>query len=149
MLRREFHGQVDIAYEGVGGALQRAAWDALAPGGRLMVVGYISEYPHNEGGEPSSGAAPGPLPPSAELFWGGKVVEADGKVAYGSVWPQNRQDTLEAKKELFDLHGSGRIEAWVDGQEFRGVESIPEAVDYMLKGRAVGKVVVELSQPNA
>ena len=47
VLAEEYPNRVDIAYEGVGGSLRDAVVDNLAPGGRLLAVGYISAYPHN------------------------------------------------------------------------------------------------------
>ena len=47
VLREEFPGQIDIAYEGVGGPLRDAVLANLSPAGRLLAVGYISGYPHN------------------------------------------------------------------------------------------------------
>ena len=61
VLKKEFPGGVDLVYEGVGGDMFKAALDNLAPNGRLLVVGYISQYPHEEG------AAPNPM--AEELFW--------------------------------------------------------------------------------
>ena len=48
VLQAEFPAGIDLVYEGVGGAMQTAALRNLAPNGRLLVVGYISEYPHND-----------------------------------------------------------------------------------------------------
>ena len=42
MLAAEYPDGMDVIYEGVGGAMQRAAYASLAPGGRMLVVGYIS-----------------------------------------------------------------------------------------------------------
>ena len=53
MLAEEYPQRIDVAYEGVGGPLRDAVVDNLAPGGRLLAVGYISEYPHNPGRESS------------------------------------------------------------------------------------------------
>lgn len=160
VLRREYPGGVDVAYEGVGGAMQRAALESLADGGRLLVVGYISEYPHAAaaaapeageentgnvaGGGGGSGGGSAALPPSAELFWGGRTVDAGrGRTVFGNVWPADRADTLAAKARVFRLHAEGALQAWVDdGAAFAGVAAVPDAVDYMLRGRAVGKVVV-------
>ena len=153
VLKSEYSGKIDIAYEGVGGSLQAAAWSALRrPGGRLLAVGYISEYPHvsdevRAQQEVEQQKIVG-LPPSANLFWGGQVVEAsDGRVAHGKVWPDQRSDTVVAKRAVFDLYATGKLQAWVDGSDgdsFVGVEAVADAVDYMLTGQAVGKVVVKM-----
>ena len=163
MLAAECPGGIDIAYEGVGGELQRVAFRSLAEGGRLLQVGYISEYPHNpHSGSGSSGqqpdAAPGPssssssssaeapLPPSPELFWGGLTVQRGSRTVYGSVWPKDRAEMLRCKAEVFDLVQRGEMQAWVDdGRSFSGLEGVADAVDYMLSAAAVGKVVVKLS----
>ena len=66
-------------------------------------------------------------------------------MAYGSVWPKERADTLRCKAELFALHDEGALDVWVDeGAAFSGLESVADAVDYMLTGQALGKVVVSL-----
>ena len=64
------------------------------------------------------------------------------------MWPKDRAATLSCKADLFRLHGEGGLEAWVDagpeGRGFCGLESVADAVDYMLTGQALGKVVVAL-----
>jgi NADPH:quinone reductase-like Zn-dependent oxidoreductase len=156
--KENYKGKIDIAYEGVGGGLQAAAWNALRrPGGSLLAVGYISEYPHVDSitrqekeQEQRRGSD---LPPSAELFWSGKFYESDdGRVAHGKVWPTDRSDTLKAKQEVFDMYfGSrgtrgGKFDAWVDEErKFLKLEDVTAAVEYMLTGQACGKVVVQIS----
>ena len=46
---------------------------------------------------------------------------------------------------MFELYEAGALQAWTDvGHGFRGVGQIADAVDYMLQGGHVGKVVVPL-----
>ena len=52
VLRDEFPQGVDVAYEGVGGALLGAIVDNLKSTGKILVVGSISAYPHNAQPEP-------------------------------------------------------------------------------------------------
>lgn len=54
MLAEEFPKQIDVAYEGVGGELRDAILSNLAHGGRVLAVGYISSYPHNDRGYKTS-----------------------------------------------------------------------------------------------
>ena len=42
----------DVAMDGVGGAMQDAILVNLAPGGTVLLTGYISEYPHTQQGAP-------------------------------------------------------------------------------------------------
>ena len=70
-------------------------------------------------------------------------------IARVSVWymPMQDRDRLQsAKHQLFERFYNGKIQALVDyGREFTGVASVCDAVDYMLSGQAVGKVVVKLN----
>ncbi|KAI8471362.1 MAG: NAD(P)-binding protein [Monoraphidium minutum] len=140
-----FPGGLDVVYEGVGGPLRTALLQRLAPGGRLLQVGYISEYPHAlpPGAGVSSGGGDVGLD---QLFWGGRRVELEeGRVVMGQVWPSDPRAIRRCKKRVFDLHAAGQLQVWVDvGHGFRGVGQVAEAVDYMLAGGHVGKVVIPL-----
>lgn len=150
VLKNEYGGKIDIAYEGVGGRLQSAAWECLKrPGGRLLSIGYISEYPHvsekSRKAEETAQREAHELAPSADLFWGGRVIESvDGRVAYGQVWPPDRSMVLQAKQEVFDAYANGRLQAWIDEKQFFGLEKATAAVEYMLSGTAIGKVILGL-----
>lgn len=97
VLRREYPQAIDIAYEGVGGALRQAVLDNLSHNGCLLSVGYISEYPHmrpdmDETDQHSSNSSGAPeqssldLPPAHELFWQRQVIKRGGQTLYGDVW---------------------------------------------------------------
>lgn len=49
VLRTEFPKGVDLVYESVGGAMYDTCVDALAVGGRLVVIGFISGYKDQSG----------------------------------------------------------------------------------------------------
>jgi NADPH:quinone reductase-like Zn-dependent oxidoreductase len=51
---------------------------------------------------------------------------------------------LECRRKCFDLMESGEIRSLVDDKEFRSLQSVLDAQDYMLSGQAIGKVVVSL-----
>lgn len=57
---------VDVAFEGVGGKMLQTALEHLKDEGRLLQVGYISEYPHNP--ERDAETASNELEASS-LFW--------------------------------------------------------------------------------
>ncbi|CAL8460543.1 g72 [Coccomyxa elongata] len=142
VLRREYPEGIDVAYEGVGGPLRDAVLDNLSEHGRMLVVGYISEYPHVK---PDDGEAQGSggLPPSRELFWQRQTVKIGGRTIYGDVWSgASRQDIPAFRRELFDLYEDGQLKAWVDSRRFHGLEQVSDAIEYMLTGQAIGKVVV-------
>jgi NADPH-dependent curcumin reductase CurA len=46
---------------------------------------------------------------------------------------------------VFELHAAGQLHAWVDTSHgFAGVEQVPDAIEYMLRGGHIGKVVIPL-----
>lgn len=50
-----------------------------------------------------------------------------------------------SREKVFKLFEQGKLQAWVDvSHGFMGVEQIPQAVDYMLQGGHIGKVVIPL-----
>lgn len=143
VLRSEYGGMIDIAYEGVGGTMQALAWENLAPGGRLLSVGYISQYPHAHSGPVQSFSDS--LPRPDELFWKGQTVVDDSKTAFGNVWPTDASVRQQALVQVCNLYAEGRVTPLIDDvHQFHGIESIPDAIDYMLLGNAIGKVVVSI-----
>lgn len=140
-----YAGMIDVAYEGVGGTLQALAWKNVRPeGGRLLSVGYISEYPHATGYSTSAPTKTADdLPPSDELFWGGKTIrDPRGKIAYGNVWPSDASLRHASLHEVCRMYQLGTMIPLVDPTSFQGLESIPDAIEYMLSGNALGKVIV-------
>lgn len=50
-----------------------------------------------------------------------------------------------SRAKVFKLHDEGKLQAWVDvSHGFKGVEQIPQAIEYMLQGEHTGKVVIPL-----
>lgn len=185
---------VDVTCELVGGDLRAALLPHLARGGRLLQIGYISEYPHTKNtpldrasaekgpaaaGEPCgsgfAGGSKGSLGSSdkdaggavaasaaaaaggstvgtsscaaspEELFWRGGEVDSDGRRIIGSIWPKDLLAIRRCRKRVFDLYAAGKLDVCIDhSRAFRGIESIMDAVEHMLQGRHVGKVVVQI-----
>lgn len=50
----------------------------------------------------------------------------------------------KCRAKCFDLVHAGEIKSLVDDKEFRSLDSVLDAIDYMLSGQAIGKVVVSL-----
>jgi len=163
-LRAAFPGGVGVVYEGVGGALADTLVRHLAPGGRLLQVGYIAGYPHAQGypapHHPAAATSGGQvqelygtrltIPTCAELFWEGRVVELPGsRRIIGQVWPKDAKAILRCRRLLYEMHAKGELQVWVDRTHtFSGLESAADALDYMLQGSHVGKVVVQIPSPS-
>ena len=152
VLAEEYPRGVDVVYEGVGGAMLVTAMNALAEGGRLLIIGYISGYPHNAGagagaGDEGAGVAAARANALAErLFWRGGTLEiGGGRRVIGGVWP-DRAAILAAKRALFEAQQAGSIRAVIDDTaQFVGLDSVPAAVEHMLSRNSVGKVVVRVT----
>jgi len=56
--------------------------------------------------------------------------------------PRYAEHIPSSRDRLLDLLYSDKIRVAVAPAEFRGVESIPDAVEYLLSGKNSGKVVV-------
>jgi NADPH-dependent curcumin reductase CurA len=132
VLAREYPRGVDLVLEGVGGALFETCVDHLAPRGRLVVLGFMSE-----------GRAA--LPPFAQphfyhrIFWNSASVRAciiPGH--YAAHIPEHRRRMLE-------LWEAGRLRPCVDPTPFVGLESAVAAIEHQLAGRNVGKVVLRIA----
>lgn len=129
VLKNEYPNGVNLVFECIGKKMFDTCVDNLAIRGRLIVVGFISEYGQNI--EPV-------LQPRIyhQLLWKAASIR-------GFLMPMYREYMSEARDRLFDLFYSGQIKVAVDPSQFNGIESIPAAVDYLLGGKNCGKVVVK------
>lgn len=151
VLKEEFPQGVNVAYEGVGGKVLQAVCQNLAPGGRVLVVGSISQYPHNENLDPVGflkGLKDGQ--DIMDVFRSGQTIEMDesGRMLIGNVWGDiftNPQEMADYRNRLFDSYAKGEIQVLLDDASFRGVDSVCDAVDHMLSRKSVGKVHVTIS----
>ena len=158
VLQTEYPEGVDIVYEGVGGSLLRAAYDNLAEDGRILIVGSISQYPHNEDKETHGIEELGDI---MELFRSGKTLELEGahdaggvgknaskKTIIGNVWGDLfRSGEMSLYRDrVYKLHSEGALKVILDKENiFYGLESVCDAVDHMLSRKSVGKVCVTIS----
>lgn len=139
---------VDVAFEGVGGTMFRTALDVLKPKGSLIQVGYISEYPHAANNDDD--VAPLSLEGAsslADLFWNQKTVRRGEQTIYGNGWPKDVSIMKIAKEKVLKAFEEGTLISLVDDEKkFVGLESIVPAVQHMLSGTTVGKVVVKITE---
>lgn len=143
-LKRIAPDGVDVAFEGVGGKMLQTVLEHLKDDGRLLQVGYISEYPHNPDREAET--ASNELEASS-LFWKAETITRGKQTIYGNAWPKDFGSVAGCKQRLLNLHASGELKALVDDKRtFEGLESVSDAIEYMLSGEAVGKVVVRIGE---
>lgn len=57
---------------------------------------------------------------------------------------QDGQKIQVTKRWLFEQFYDGKIRACIDPKRFHGLEQVPAAIDYMLSGQSIGKVIASL-----
>ncbi len=130
VIKQEYPQGVNLVFECVGGKMFDTCVDNLAIKGRLVVVGFISEYSNNleQINQPRI---------YHKLFWKAASVRA-------FLMPYYREYQAEAGDRLFNLFQTKQLKVAIDPTEFRGLDSIVEAVEYQLSGKNKGKVIVRL-----
>ncbi len=128
VLSTEYEGGIDLVYESVGGTLFDTCVDALAQHGRLLSIGYVSEYQE------------GPKTVSRERIYTALIPRSAS--VRGFFLPHFREHFSAHTKKLMRLQQSGTLDIFVDDTVFTGIESIVEAVEYLQRGQNRGKLVV-------
>ncbi len=128
VLNQEYPNGVNLVFECVGKQVFDTCVDHLAVRGRLVVVGFVSEYVKNieQVTQPRI---------YHKLFWKAASVR-------GFLMPLYKEYMVEARDRLLNLFYTDKLKVAVDSTPFHGIESIPAAVEYLLSGQNCGKVVV-------
>jgi hypothetical protein len=128
VLKQEYPNGINLVFECVGKQMFDICVDNLAIRGRLVVVGYISDY-----GDRMEQVSQSRI--YGKLLWKAASIR-------GFLMPHYKEYAKAARDRLLDLFYTGKIEVAVDSTEFRGIEAVAEAVEYLLRGNNCGKVVV-------
>lgn len=137
LLKREYPEGVDVVYESVGGEVFNACVKNLAVHGRVIVIGMIRHYQ-----EDAFHVLP-TIPIQQILLT--KSASLRGFLLFHFY-----NDVPAHAMKLIQLYRSGQLKSAVDlGQKspqgpFRGIASIPDAVDYLYSSQNVGKILVDL-----
>lgn len=128
VLKTEYPDGINLVFDCVGKQVFDACVENLAIRGRLVVVGFISEYGKSleEVTQPRI---------YHKLFWKAASVR-------GFLMPFYQEYANEARDRLLDVFYSGQLNVVIDPTPFIGIESIPTAVKYLLDRQNCGKVVV-------
>ncbi|MBN3907710.1 MAG: zinc-binding dehydrogenase [Nostoc sp. NMS1] len=128
VLKQEYPNGINLIFDCVGKTVFDTCVENLAVRGRLVVVGFISEYANNveQITQPRL---------YHQLFWKAASVR-------GFLMPHYKEYMAEARDRLLNLFYTDKLKVAVDPTRFQGIESIPDAVEYLLSGQNCGKVVV-------
>jgi NADPH-dependent curcumin reductase CurA/NADP-dependent 3-hydroxy acid dehydrogenase YdfG len=131
VLKNEYPQGVNLVCELVGGEMFTTCLNALAPKGRLLIIGAVSQY--STGWEPSThvGLPEKLLVKSASLL--------------GFFLPMYAVHFKRHLDQLLDAVESGKLHVELDRESsYVGLESVFDAVDYLQSGKSMGKVYVTL-----
>jgi NADPH-dependent curcumin reductase CurA len=129
VLQHEYPNGINLAFDCIGRQVFDICVDHLATRGRLVVVGFISEYANDLEAVTQPRIY-------QKLFWKSASVR-------GFLMPHFAEYSEEARDRLLDLFYTDKLNVAVDPTVFQGIESIPDAVEYLLSGQNCGKVVVK------
>lgn len=135
VLKREYPKGVDLVCELVGGEMFTTCLNALGPGGRLMIIGMVSQYA--SGWRPSTHTG---LP---------EKLLARNTSLLGFFLPLHAGHFRRHLAALLAALEAGSLRVTLDPRRFEGLDAVFDAVDHLQSGRSVGKVVVALDAAGA
>lgn len=128
VLKAEYPQGIDLVLDGVGGDLFDALVPNLATRGRIVVIGFISEY-H---GDPQIITAPRLY---HQLLWKSATVR-------GFLFSDYVPEIPTYMGKMMALFEAGQLHAHVDPTPFVGIDAVPDAVEHLQTGKNAGKVIV-------
>lgn len=128
VLAEAYPDGLDLVYEAVGGPLFDTCVEHLARHGRLLSIGYVSEYEDGPAAVTSERIYTSLLPKSASI--------------HGFFLPHFAKHFGSHVKKLMRMQGRGVLDVLIDDRVFEGIASVPDAVAYLQSGQSMGKVVV-------
>jgi NADPH-dependent curcumin reductase CurA len=129
VLQHEYPNGIHLVFDCIGRKVFDTCVDHLAIRGRLVVIGFISEYT-------SDFECVTQPRIYQKLFWKAASVR-------GFLMPHFSEYAAEGRDRLLNLFYTDKLKVAVDPTMFQGIESIPDAVEYLLSGKNCGKVVVK------
>ncbi|EEY66359.1 alcohol dehydrogenase, putative [Phytophthora infestans T30-4] len=132
VLKKEYPAGINLAFESVGGELFKAVLDNIAIFGRIIVFGNVSHYHGDAGTDPQYG------------YQQNRKMQLRSASLRGFLLFHHAQHAHEHLQNLLSLINEGKLKAGIDPTEFRGLESIPDAIDRLYAQKNIGKLVIRL-----
>jgi NADPH-dependent curcumin reductase CurA len=129
VIAADYKDRLDLVMESVGGELFDTLVDNLAPFGRLVVCGFTSDRVPTERVHQER--------IYTKLYW--KAASVRGFMNY-----RFAAYAADARNRLLQMLERREITPLIDPRRFAGLESVADAVEHLLAGNNVGKVVVDL-----
>ncbi len=131
VLAAEYPSKINVAVDTVSGTIFDAFLANMAPHGRLVVAGAAADLE----GRPEIVNAPRIV---HSIYYKGVSVRGFMNGLLTAHWPA-------ARARMFALHDAGHLQIHFDAMGFAGLEGIYGAVERLLSGQSMGKVVVDLA----
>ena len=129
VLAAEYPKGIDVAIDTVSGSIHDAFLANIAYHGRLVVGGAASDLE----GRPEMVTAPRI---AHSIYYKGASVRGFMNGLLTPHWP-----TVRAK--MFELFADGKIKVTFDDMAFHGLPGVYDAVERLLSGKSMGKVIVD------
>jgi NADPH-dependent curcumin reductase CurA len=128
VLQQEYPDGINLIFDCIGKQIFDTCVNHLAIRGRLVVVGFISEYATD---------LEWITKPRIyhKLFWKSASIR-------GFLMPHFAEYAEEARDRLLHLFYTDQLKVAVDPTPFQGIGAIADAVEFLLSGQNCGKVVV-------
>jgi len=130
VLAAEYRDKLDVAIDTVSGPIFDAFLDNVAPHGRVVVGGAAADLE----GRPEIVTQPRI---AHKLYYKGASVRGFMNGLLTDRWP-------EARDLVFGLYAQGKLKITFDECAFVGLESVFDAVERLISGQSMGKVIVDL-----
>lgn len=129
-LDTHYKDKLDIAFDTVSGPIHDAFLDNLAPHGRLIVGGAAADLD----GKPEIVSRPRI---ANKLYYKSASVRGFMNGLLADKWPP-------AREALFADFMAGRIKVCIDEPQFKGLAGVYDAIERLLSGQSMGKVLADL-----
>jgi len=133
VLKTEYPKGINVVYESVGGEFFNIAAKNLAIGGRLIIIGLISNYQSKSENSLDSASLCSLLTLKSATVSGFFLIQFLNEVPKHSI-------------NLITLYSQGKLKSQVDPTKFVGLEQIPDAIDFMYERKNIGKILVHINQ---
>ncbi len=127
-LKNEYPRGMDLIYESVGRKMFDTCVDNLAIRGRLVIIGYITEY-----------LSTPEVVSDTRIYY--KLLGKSASLR-GMFLLHFMKQVPDHMAKLVELYQAGKLLVSVDPTPFNGVEQVVDAVEYLHSGKSSGKVIV-------
>ena len=135
VLAAEYPDKLDVAIDTVSGGIFDAFLDNVAPHGRVVVGGAAADLE----GQPEIVTQPRI---AHKLYYKGASVRGFMNGLLAEHWPP-------ARAKVFALYDAGKLKMVFDERKFIGLEGVYDAVEHLVSGQSMGKVIVDLRAPQS